>query len=190
MTQVETPASEAPSGHPWAPGALELVRGFVNSVDFEAGNDRLATIEGLRQWLEERRLLEPGDRLEEGDLERAVLFREALRAVLMAHAGHDVETGAVDTLNALAAAVHLAVRLTRDGPQLVAAGAGLDGALGHLLAAVHEAAVDGTWPRLKVCNSATCLWAYFDHSKNRSGRWCTMAVCGNRHKARAYRRRR
>ncbi|MGH2778535.1 MAG: CGNR zinc finger domain-containing protein, partial [Actinomycetota bacterium] len=31
--------------------------------------------------------------------------------------------------------------------------------------------------------------AFYDHSKNRSGKWCTMRVCGNRAKTRAYRER-
>jgi predicted RNA-binding Zn ribbon-like protein len=36
----------------------------------------------------------------------------------------------------------------------------------------------------------SCEWAFYDWSKNRSGTWCDMAVCGNRAKARAYRERR
>jgi len=50
--------------------------------------------------------------------------------------------------------------------------------------------VEGTWPRLKACANDTCQWAFYDISKNRSGRWCTMDACGNLMKARAYRRRR
>ena len=46
---------------------------------------------------------------------------------------------------------------------------------------------DGTWRRLKACREDTCQWAFYDRSKNRSGTWCSMAVCGNRAKARAYR---
>ena len=46
----------------------------------------------------------------------------------------------------------------------------------------------GTWPRLKGC--AQCEWVFFDRSKNRSGTWCSMTICGNRTKNRAYRRRR
>ena len=34
-----------------------------------------------------------------------------------------------------------------------------------------------------------CRWAFYDGSKNRSGRWCDMASCGNRMKARAFRER-
>jgi predicted RNA-binding Zn ribbon-like protein len=47
---------------------------------------------------------------------------------------------------------------------------------------------DGTWHRLKACRQ--CAWAYYDYSKNRSATWCSMAICGNRTKTRAYRRRR
>ena len=51
------------------------------------------------------------------------------------------------------------------------------------------AQADGTWHRLKACADDGCRWAFYDHSKNRRGRWCSMAVCGNQHKARAYRER-
>ncbi|HKC76276.1 MAG TPA: CGNR zinc finger domain-containing protein [Chloroflexota bacterium] len=44
--------------------------------------------------------------------------------------------------------------------------------------------------RLKICRNETCRWAFYDYSKNRSGAWCTMAVCGSRSKARTYRQRR
>jgi predicted RNA-binding Zn ribbon-like protein len=62
-------------------------------------------------------------------------------------------------------------------------------ALGRLLAIVHRAVVEGTWQRMKVCPADDCRWAFYDHSKNRSGKWCSMAECGNRMKARAYRAR-
>jgi len=46
------------------------------------------------------------------------------------------------------------------------------------------------WRRLKVCRNDTCLWAFFDTSKNRSRHWCSMGDCGSQVKARAYRLRR
>ena len=68
---------------------------------------------------------------------------------------------------------------------------GVDGALGHIVAAIHAAVAEGTWERLKACERDICRWAFYDHSKNRSGHWCSMAVCGQREKnRRAYRRRR
>jgi predicted RNA-binding Zn ribbon-like protein len=47
----------------------------------------------------------------------------------------------------------------------------------------------GTFQRLKVCANEACQLTFFDSSKNRSGRWCSMSRCGNRMKGRAYRRR-
>jgi predicted RNA-binding Zn ribbon-like protein len=55
---------------------------------------------------------------------------------------------------------------------------------------VAAAMNDGTWSRLKVCMNDECAWAFYDHARNRSGKWCEMSVCGNRMKARAYRARR
>jgi predicted RNA-binding Zn ribbon-like protein len=42
---------------------------------------------------------------------------------------------------------------------------------------------------MRVCPNPDCRWMFYDHSKNRSGRWCQMAECGNRAKVRAYRER-
>ena len=53
-----------------------------------------------------------------------------------------------------------------------------------------EAMADGTWSRLKACSADSCQWVFYDTSKNRSGHWCSMRVCGNRAKARQFRARR
>jgi predicted RNA-binding Zn ribbon-like protein len=67
---------------------------------------------------------------------------------------------------------------------------GVDGALGRLMAIVAGAVEQGDWPRLKACHRDVCYWAFYDQSKNRSGRWCKMETCGNIEKARAFRERR
>ncbi len=43
--------------------------------------------------------------------------------------------------------------------------------------------------RIKTCAAQDCGWKFVDQSKNRSRRWCDMAVCGNLAKARHYRAR-
>jgi predicted RNA-binding Zn ribbon-like protein len=58
-----------------------------------------------------------------------------------------------------------------------------------VLAAAGTAMLDGSWARLKACAGPECEWAFYDRSRNRSGLWCDMAVCGSRHKVRAYRSR-
>jgi predicted RNA-binding Zn ribbon-like protein len=74
-------------------------------------------------------------------------------------------------------------------PELSPGVGGLDGALARLFAIILTAQIDGTWPRLKACRNEVCRWAFYDASKNRSGHWCTMAICGSRRKTRAYRSR-
>jgi predicted RNA-binding Zn ribbon-like protein len=58
-----------------------------------------------------------------------------------------------------------------------------------LLATVFRSMSDGTWGRMKACGNPDCRWAFYDGSKNQSARWCEMASCGNRMKARAFRER-
>ena len=48
---------------------------------------------------------------------------------------------------------------------------------------------DGTWWRLKGCPRDVCHWLFYDRSRNGSGKWCAMSVCGNRTNTKAYRRR-
>lgn len=43
--------------------------------------------------------------------------------------------------------------------------------------------------RIKTCSARDCGWKFVDQSKNRSRRWCDMAVCGTLAKTRQYRAR-
>ena len=171
-----------------APGELELVRRFVNTYDVEEHTDELSDPDAMRAWLKASGL--PVTRVTAADVERAVTMREALRALLFANAGDPVDRKTIEELNEIAGRSKLAVQFesTGDG-RLEAAERDGDAALGELLAIVYRSMADGTWRRLKACREDTCQWAFYDRSKNRSGTWCSMAVCGNRAKARAYRHR-
>jgi predicted RNA-binding Zn ribbon-like protein len=175
-----------------APGKLELVRAFVNSVDLEDGKEQLDSPEALGTWLTERELLDDGAPTDD-DLARAIELREALRELLLAHHGddHEADPAAIETVEAAARRARLEVRFADAALARVEPGrTGVDGALGRLLAIVAAAQADGTWSRLKACPWDSCRWAFYDHSRNRSGVWCNMAVCGNRAKAQAFRARR
>ena len=74
-------------------------------------------------------------------------------------------------------------------PRLTPAAKGTDAGLARLLAIVARSGADGSWDRLKACAGPDCRWAFYDKSRNRSGRWCSMATCGNLHKTRAFRER-
>ena len=173
-----------------APGELAVLQRFVNTADLESRTDELADPERLAAWMREAGLADEDAQFDEADRERLIAFREALRRLLLSHNGGELAPGTVATLEAVAREAHVQVTF---GPgseaQLAPALGGADGVLGRLLAIIARAEAEGTWSRLKACTSDTCMWAFYDRSRNRSRTWCTMTICGNRAKARSYRAR-
>jgi predicted RNA-binding Zn ribbon-like protein len=162
------------------PPAALLVRDFVNTYEPQVDDESLTTPDALRDWLVQRRLL-PGDaHLRPADLGLAVAVREGLRAVLLGHAGHAADPAATAALDRVLADVPVRVTVDGGGFRLVAVrDAAFDTAMAGLLDAVRQCREEHTWTRLKVCDRATCRWAYYDASRNQARRWCSMAGCGN-----------
>lgn len=152
-----------------APEPLRRVQLLINSADLEHERD------WLPDWLAENGL--PSEEA------RARSLREALRALVLANNGVPLPGEALETVNAAARRVRLSV------DRSAAIGVASDGdALDDVLAIALAAMLDGSWSRLKACRN--CRWSFYDNSPNRSGTWCSMQLCGNRKKTRAYRRRR
>lgn len=171
--------------HPRAPGDLELVRAFANTLDVEDGVDALSSSEGLMTWCAEHGF--HASHVTPEDRQIALVMRDALRGLLRANHGESVDPAAVAALNQAAADLPLVLRVRDDASTtLVPRAAGVKSALARILAVVFGAMADGAWPRLKICRSDTCQWAFYDYSRNRSGSWCSMAVCGNRTKVRNF----
>ena len=172
-----------------ATGDLGLVQAFVNTHDLEPGTEELKDPKALREWLVARHLLDgAATSADESDLKHAIALREAMRSVIGGNTGLRVYPVDLATLNGAAAASRLRVRFGPDGrPRLEPEVGGVVGAMGRLVATFYSAMQDEDWDRLKLCGSGTCRWAFFDRSKNHSSRWCTMASCGNREKARRFR---
>jgi predicted RNA-binding Zn ribbon-like protein len=162
------------------------------SWDLEHDQDeRLRSPAELAVWLAEHGLLVPAKKLTTADLKRALDAREGLRALLFANNGATRDVRAIERLNRALGRTALAVRFDTDAtPELTSKGRDFDAALGSLARIVAVAQIDGTWSRLKACRGAHCGWAFYDHSRNQSGSWCSMTLCGSRAKAREYRRRR
>ena len=175
-----------------APGSLQLVQAFVNTLDVEAGQDLLADEDGLSAWLHEQALPGADGTLDGADVAAVTELREALRALLRANAGGDPDPAATALVNRMSERALLRVELDLGGGAALreVGRQGVDAALARILAAAYMAMIDGTWARLKACLDPDCGWAFYDRSRNRSGHWCEMAVCGSRHKVRAYRARR
>jgi predicted RNA-binding Zn ribbon-like protein len=173
-----------------APGGLALLQAFVNTLYMDKKIDQLTDPDALRSWLVGHDLLETDQVVTSADLGWAVEVREALRELLQANSGLGIDPLALETLNRAASRTRLVLGFGPEGrAELLSDGGGVDRALGEVLAQALIGMVAGTWHRLKVCGNESCRWAFYDFSKNRSGMWCSMAECGNRMKARAYRER-
>lgn len=173
-----------------APGDLIYVQGFVNTTDLESGRDDFATREGLSEWLRRHGLLERDAEVSDEERRLAVEFREAVRSLLVANNGEPLDRSALTTLERISASVPLRLHYRADGGLELHAGSGrVAEALGEIQAVIYKTLLQGTWQRLKACLSDDCQWAFYDASKNRSGTWCSMEVCGNRTKVRSHRQR-
>ncbi|WP_250036468.1 CGNR zinc finger domain-containing protein [Paractinoplanes maris] len=170
-----------------ATGDLDLVEQFLNTLDERTflrhgdqhvAADELASVDALSAWLEAHGGT-PDTGLSQSDLDTALSLRAALRGALLA------------TPQAAPALAGFSLHLTPDpaGRLRLTAASGVTG-LDVILETVAAAVAAGRWHRLKLCASPDCRWAFHDTSRSGGGRWCSMEVCGNRHKTRAYRRRR
>ena len=152
-----------------APEPLRRVQLFLNSVDVH--NE----VEWLPDWLAEHGLA--------GQEARARTLREALRTLVLANNGIRPDPAALAVVNGAARRASLRLDPER-GLEVVSDGDAID----DVVAVVLGAMLDGSWSRLKACRN--CHWSFYDYSPNRSATWCSMQLCGNRTKTRAYRRRR
>lgn len=171
--------TQQPGGRQPAPAHLAPLQDLLNTVNLESGEDELAA-DRFAAWAGARGVTDAA----EADRVRLQELREELRAwvadggeqvpraVAAAVAAADLRVGVVDG------------RLATTSPT----------ALGRLVAGTVEgirtAQRVGDWKRVKVCSRGSCRWAFYDHSRNNSSRWCASTICGAREKSmRAYRRR-
>ncbi|HEY0534746.1 MAG TPA: CGNR zinc finger domain-containing protein [Actinoplanes sp.] len=169
---------------------MVVVEQFLNTVDERifswhgqkhVASDKLTSVEALSAWLEARALVAAGQELRPSDLTAAVALRAALREAL---------TDGTNGAKATQALAGFPLRLAPDptGGLRLTATSGVPG-LDMIVETVAASVAGGGWNRLKLCSAADCRWAFYDTSRNGGGRWCSMEVCGNRNKTRAYRRR-
>ncbi len=157
---------------PRSADAVDVVLDFLNSVDVECGTDEMRDGGSWDAWIAGRPCF--ADLPAEGadGVRRARPLRDYLRARALGEQATAPSPVAVDvTFGGV------------DG-SAVLRGAGTTG---RVAASVAELVLDGRWPRVKICPADDCRWAFYDRSRNSSRQWCSMAVCGNRAKARNHR---
>ena len=189
-TERRSPDAQ-PADRTPAPGDLRLVQALVNSFhNLDTRREEFDTPAGLADWLVGRELLDPDEPLTHADLSRVLDVREGLRALLYANNDEPVDAGAVERMNRALRGPGLAVQLDPSSPpDFASARRDLDSALALIATIVAVAQLDGRWSRLKACPGHDCGWAFYDNSRNHASGWCSMQICGQRAKARAYRQR-
>jgi predicted RNA-binding Zn ribbon-like protein len=164
--------------------AMQRVIAFVNTRDVDDDTDAWDSPQALAAWLRANGLAEAQISADDADLDSARTLREGLRAALLPHDAHGDAPAGGNTV----AAVPLQLQIDAGGHVVLAPAAnGVAGALARLVAPIAAADADGTWSRVKACPQSDCQWAFLDQSRNRSRRWCSMEVCGNRAKTRTFR---
>ena len=159
------------------PLALDL----LNTQWMAAGTtaDLLATPEGTRAWLMAVGLPPPEPRTRQALLQA----RQAIRDVVSGQGG----ATAREQLNAVLSRGHLHLSL---GPDMAPEQTLETGepawrpavmAAANLLDLLHQAP-----GRIRSCQHPACVLWFYDTTRNGTRRWCSMAGCGNRAKARRH----
>lgn len=174
-----------------APEDLEALRSFLSLHDHAPG-DRSSLppdADTVRWWLAANGFVRDRDEVSEEEAAWALEVRAALisRVGAADRAGDPVVAGLLDRA-ARRAGLRPCFGCDDERPIHVDA-EGVPGAIGQLLGAAFLAEVDGRWERFGICGDPTCSAVFYDRSRNRSGKWCSMATCGNRNKVRAFRER-
>jgi predicted RNA-binding Zn ribbon-like protein len=159
-------------------------------------SDLLADLVSARQWVNSATaqwsaataLPVPEVVLDADGLQGLRAFRKDLREVMTR--AHDAAPGtrsAAPVLHSAAAALQLAPDgSVRFQPQET----GQQALVTLVLAALYEGQLAGTRMRLKTCRNPQCPLAFYDRSRNASGVWCSVRICGNAINLRAHRERR
>jgi predicted RNA-binding Zn ribbon-like protein len=173
---------------PYMECSLALAEDLVNTA--HEGHDHLQDVASLRAFAEEHNLT--GPRATASDLEEVRELRSRLTSVWTAAD----EESAARILNALLKSSGANPVLTNhedDQPwhlHYTPPGAPLAPRLtAECAMALAVVIAEGGFERLRRCASETCDDVFVDASRNRSRRYCSPSVCGNRASVRAFRER-
>ena len=164
-------------------GALCL--DFVNTVGGHDGTtilrDKLARLDDMKRWAS---LAGVPDEISIHQFRRAIALREALFRIFRSATRKKAPPGEdLDVLNKEMFQAEQRVRYHRGSFRLAT-----PDALGAIARSAVELLTSGDLSRLRQCSGEGCGWLFLDTSRNGSRQWCDMRICGNRAKARKFRR--
>jgi hypothetical protein len=172
-----------------APGGVALVQDFLNTKAIEDHPDLLAdpksaqawVISAVQAWSNAR-----GDdvrplALTKPDVTKLRALRATIAGLITEDVGGRPGIGSVPASFALSDSGDV---------RLEPAGSGWRWLASALWGEILLSQQTGTWRRLKQCHNPDCRSTFYDRSKNNSGVWHNVKVCGNAANLRASRARR
>jgi predicted RNA-binding Zn ribbon-like protein len=183
---------------------LETAFDFLNTLELENGAlvERLTSLDAAVHWLASHGVVQDparfADAAESGKgraaaLAQLVTTRTALRDVAHAVAHEDVpDAKAIDEVNrAMRSHQRIELVAAKDGCRLGHSHVGdpIDDVLARIAEPIVREIGEGHDDRIRICASDDCRWLFYDESRSGRRRWCDMATCGNRAKARRHRAR-
>jgi predicted RNA-binding Zn ribbon-like protein len=174
-----------------------LALDFVNTVAYRSDpqrfKDRLQTADEVRQWaiqagLPDRNAIHS---LAKAHLRRVRALREELFAIFHAIATHrSISTPALNRLARALQGCRSKQTLVMQGREVRwvwERGAGrVDFLLYPVLMAAVDLLISSSHGLVRQCAGEGCGWLFLDRSNAGKRRWCRMADCGNRNKARRH----
>jgi len=167
------------TGNPAAPGDLALLEGFLNTWSGELSIEDFGTVSDTEKWLRQFGLWMGSKKLTATHREKIIQFRECLRAWIL-------DNSSTQPLAASLSDVVFHAEIDEGMLSFKAVGDPYQFLVGSLAKAISASQNAGTWDRFKCCELPTCGWAFYDSTRSRTKRWCSMKTCGSRHKAREY----
>ena len=172
----------------YAKDAVTLAVDLVNTFNAHREVEHLTDTGALEVFLRDRHRTHAG-RLTRQDVADVRALRARLRAAFEAAE----ETTAASIVNELLTESRARPQLTdHDGSEWHLHYTASDVPLAQELGAVTAMGLavvmgDGRWERVHVCEGDRCRDVFVDMSRNRSRRFCSPGVCGNRASVAAYR---
>ncbi len=122
---------------------------------------------------------------------RAISLRETIfRLILSSIREQTPEAADLHTLNLALVEIPIRSEIIHDGDhyhwRVPSEVTSLDHALWRILWAAADLLTSDQMARVKICEGDGCGWVFLDTSRNQARRWCSMADCGNRAKAKSY----
>jgi predicted RNA-binding Zn ribbon-like protein len=188
--------------------ALDFLNSIATPVDVPV--EWLDDGEGLLRWLEaadlvpKRVIREMRSRFSPAELDQAAaearVLREWFRDFVQEHRGRPLRPGILEALEPLNSLLECDQPVTRIVAQTGSEGGGFElevtrrwltpqALLLPIAYALARLVCSEDFTDIKACEGSACTLLFADHTRSRARRWCSMALCGNRAKQAAHRRR-